>query len=129
MQRFLLDTHVFLWWVNDDPKLTAAARMAISNGNNECFLSMASCWEMAIKSSLGKLRLARPVERFLSDHLRVNGFSLLNVELRHTAKVEKLPFHHRDPFDRLLIAQAITEKLTIIAADSIFSHYGVKLLW
>ena len=68
MPRFLLDTHVFLWWVNDDPNLMAAARMAISNGNNECYLSMASCWEMAIKSSLGKLRLARPIERFVSDH-------------------------------------------------------------
>jgi PIN domain nuclease of toxin-antitoxin system len=90
---------------------------------------MASCWEMAIKASLGKLRLARPVERFVSEQVTANGFTLLNIELRHTAKVEKLPFHHRYPFDRLLIAQAMTEKLTIVSADSAFSDYGVKVLW
>jgi PIN domain nuclease of toxin-antitoxin system len=90
---------------------------------------MASCWEMAIKASLGKLRLARPVERFVSEQIAANGFTLLNIELRHTAKVEKLPFLHRDPFDRLLIAQAMAEKLTIVTADSAFSAYGVKVLW
>ena len=82
-----------------------------------------------MKSSLGKLRLARPVERFVSEQLAANGFNLLNIELRHAAKVEKLPLHHRDPFDRLLIAQAITEKLTLVSADNIYSTYGVKLLW
>jgi PIN domain nuclease of toxin-antitoxin system len=129
MPRLLLDTHVFLWWVNDAPDLTAAARLAISDPDNECYLSLASCWEIAIKSSLGKLKLARPFERFVSEQLRANNFTLLNIELRHTARVEKLPFHHRDPFDRLLIAQAITEKLIIVAADRAFSDYGVKLLW
>jgi len=73
-----------------------------------CCLSMASCWEMAIKSSLGKLRIALSIERFVSEQLVANGFVLLNIESRHTAKLEKLPFHHRDPFDRLLIAQAIS---------------------
>jgi PIN domain nuclease of toxin-antitoxin system len=129
MPRLLLDTHVFLWWVSDAPDLTAAARLAISNADNECYLSLASCWEMAIKSSLGKLSLAKPVDRFVSEQLRANNFALLNIELRHAAKVEKLPFHHRDPFDRLLIAQAIMEKLIIVAADRAFSDYGVKLLW
>jgi PIN domain nuclease of toxin-antitoxin system len=129
MPRLLLDTHVFLWWISDSSNLTAAARLAIADADNVCYLSMASCWEMAIKSSLGKLKLARPVERFVSEQLGANNFTLLNIELRHTAKVEKLPFHHRDPFDRLLIAQAITEKLIIVAADSAFSDYGVKLLW
>lgn len=129
MSRLLLDTHAFLWWVNDAPELTDAARLAIADANNVCCLSMASCWEMAIKSSLGKLRLARSIERFVSEQLAANGFVLLNIELRHAAKLEKLPFHHRDPFDRLLIAQAISEKLTIISADSVFSEYNVKLLW
>jgi PIN domain nuclease of toxin-antitoxin system len=129
MARFLLDTHAFLWWVNDAPDLTGAVRLAIADAGNACFLSLASCWEMAIKSSLGKLRLAKPVERFVSDQLAVNGFSLLNIELHHAARVEKLPFHHRDPFDRLLIAQAMAEKLTIISADTIFAEYGVKILW
>jgi PIN domain nuclease of toxin-antitoxin system len=129
MQRLLLDTHAFLWWVNDAPELSAAARLSIADTTNDCFLSLASCWEMAIKSSLGKLRLARSIDRFVSEQLVANGFLLLNIELRHAAKIEKLPFHHRDPFDRLLIAQAISDKLTIVSADSIFSEYGVKILW
>jgi PIN domain nuclease of toxin-antitoxin system len=129
VQRLLLDTHTFLWWVNDAPELSIAARKAIANAGNECFLSIASCWEMAIKSSLGKLSLTKPVERFVNDLITENGFRLLNIDLRHAAKVETLPFHHRDPFDRLLLAQAITEKLTIVSADSMFTSYGVKLLW
>jgi len=129
MPRLLLDTHAFLWWVADAPQLSEAARRAIGDANNECYLSVASCWEMAIKSSLGKLRLARPVERFVTEQLAANGFALLGIEMRHTAKVEKLPFHHRDPFDRLLIAQAMAEKLCIVSADSAFPDYGVKLLW
>ena len=129
MERYLLDTHAFLWWVNDSSELTAAARLAIADARNECFLSLASCWEMAIKSNLGKLRLAKPLERFVAEHLAANGFTLLNIELRHTVLVEKLPSHHRDPFDRLLIAQAMTEQLTIVSADGCFADYGVKLLW
>ena len=129
MSRLLLDTQAFLWWVNDAPELTDAARLAIADANNVCCLSMASCWEMAIKSSLGKLRLARSIERFVSEQLAANGFVLLNVELRHAAKLENLPFYHRDPFDRLLIAQAISEKLTIVSACGVFSEYKVKLLW
>jgi len=84
---------------------------------------------MAIKSSLGKLQLARPVERFVREQITANGFIMLNIELRHAAKVEKLQFHHRDPFDRLLIAQAISEKLTLVSADNIFCTYGIKVLW
>jgi PIN domain nuclease of toxin-antitoxin system len=129
MSRLLLDTHAFLWWVNDAPELTDAARLAIADARNVCCLSMASCWEMAIKSSLGKLRTARSIDRFVSEQLAANGFVLLNIELRHTAKIEKLPFHHRDPFDRLLVAQAISEKLTIVSANGIFSEYNVKILW
>ena len=129
MSRLLLDTHTFLWWVNDAPELTVAAREAISDVSNDCYLSLASCWEMSIKSSLGKLRLARPIERFVSEQLTANCFALLGIELRHTAKVEKLPFHHRDPFDRLLIAQALTEKMTMLTVDKVFTDYGVKTLW
>lgn len=129
MPRLLLDTHVFLWWVDDAPDLTAAARTAIADTGNDCFLSMASCWELAIKSSLGKLRLARPVHRFVSEQLAANSFSLLAVAMPHVAKIEKLPWQHRDPFDRLLIAQAITEKLTVVTADRAFSGYDLDLLW
>ncbi len=129
MPGLLLDTHTFLWWASDAVELSITARKAISDTGNECFLSSASCWEMAIKSSLGKLRLSKSVERFVSDLITENGFRLLPIDLRHAAKVETLPFHHRDPFDRLLIAQAITEKLTLVSADSMLSGYDVQLLW
>jgi PIN domain nuclease of toxin-antitoxin system len=128
MPRLLLDTHIFLWWVDDASDLSDTARRAIADEKNECYLSLTSCWEMAIKSSLGKLRLAKPVERFVSEQLTANGFTLLPIELRHAAKIEKLPLHHRDPFDRLLIAQAMSEKLIIVSVDRIFSDYGVKVI-
>ncbi|MEW5770456.1 MAG: type II toxin-antitoxin system VapC family toxin [Pseudomonadota bacterium] len=127
--RLLLDTHVFLWWVVDAPELSAKARKAIADEGNACFLSLASCWEMAIKASLGKLRLAMPLDRFIPEQLAANGFSLLNIDFRHAARVEALPFHHRDPFDRLLVAQAQAEKLTLVSADAVLSDYGVKRIW
>lgn len=129
MSRFLLDTHAFLWWPADAPQLGVAASEVISDPANECYLSVASCWEMAIKSSLGKLKLAKPVEKFVSEHIAANNFSLLGIEFRHVARVQKMPFHHRDPFDRLLLAQAMTEKLTLLTADSAFSNYGVDTIW
>jgi len=127
--RLLLDTHTFLWWLDDDRQLSAAARSALASGRNECFLSLASCWEMAVKSSLGKLRLAKPIERFIPEELRNNDFQLLSIDFRHVAKVEVLPFHHRDPFDRLLVAQSLTEKMAIVSADAVLSDYGVKRIW
>ena len=129
MSRLLLDTHTFLWWINDAPELSEAARQAISNAETECFLSVASCWEMAFKSSLGKLSLTKPVDRFVLDQITENSFLILNIELRHAAKVESLPFHHRDPFDRLLIGQALSDKLILVSADNKFSDYDVQLLW
>lgn len=127
--RLLLDTHTFLWWLANDPALSVKARAAIADGRNECFLSLASCWELAIKSSLGKLRLAQPVERFIPDEMSANGFQLLNIDFRHVAKVETLPFCHRDPFDRLLVGQALLEKMTIVSCDTVMSEYGVKRIW
>lgn len=127
--RLLLDTHVFLWWAGDAPELTSRARKIISDPQNDCFVSLASCWEMAIKANLRKLKLTQPVERFVTEQLHENGFRLLGIELSHAARVETLPFHHRDPFDRLLVAQALGEKLTIISADTILSEYGVKRIW
>jgi len=129
MPRLLLDTHAFLWWVDDAPQLSPKARRAIAAAGNDCFLSLASCWEMAIKTSLGKLRLAKPVALFVMEQVTANNFSLLPVELRHAGKVEKLPFHHQDPFDRLLIAQAMTEKLVLVTAARDFSKYDIRILW
>jgi PIN domain nuclease of toxin-antitoxin system len=127
--RLLLDTHTFLWWINNDPLLSDSARDAITNERNECFLSLASCWELAIKASIGKLRLTKSVERFIPEELTANDFQLLSIDFRHIAKVETLPFHHRDPFDRLLVAQVLTEKMSIISADTVLSEYGIKRIW
>ena len=126
--RVLLDTHTFLWWVADDARLSAKARGAVAEAT-EVFLSVASCWEMAIKVSLQKLRLSLPLDRFVSEHLGVNQFALLPIELDQVARLTALPFHHRDPFDRLLAAQALHEGLTIVSADPVFRKYRVKRLW
>lgn len=127
--RLLLDTHTLLWWLANDPRLSAPAHETVANPRNDCFVSLASCWELAIKASLGKIRLANPVERFIPDELAANDFQLLPIEFKHVARVESLPFHHRDPFDRLLAAQALTERMTIASADVVFDAYGVKRVW
>jgi PIN domain nuclease of toxin-antitoxin system len=97
-----LDTRAFLWWVEDAPTLSKKARTAISNQDNECLLSLASCWEMAIK-----LRLPSAVERFIPEQLAANAIRQLAIDFRHVARVVALPFHHRDPFDGLLAAQGV----------------------
>ena len=127
--RLLLDTHTFLWWINNDPSLSEPARIAIASELNECYLSLASCWELAIKASIGKLQLTKTVDRFIPEELAANDFQLLSIDFRHVAKVETLPFHHRDPFDRLLVAQALIEKMTVISAVTVLSEYGIKCLW
>jgi PIN domain nuclease of toxin-antitoxin system len=127
--RLLLDTHTLLWWLADDPLLSIPARKSIANPRHDCYVSIASCWELAIKASLGKLRLANPVERFIPRELAANNFQLLPIEFRHVARVESMEFHHRDPFDRLLAAQALVEKMTLVSADEMFDAYGVKRLW
>lgn len=127
--RLLLDTHAFLWWIGDLPDLTGRARTAIANPRNECLLSLASCWEMAIKVNLGKLRLPGVVDRFVPEQLAANAFRQLPIDIRHVGAVAKLPFHHRDPFDRLLAAQAIEEGCAIVSADPVFRRYGVKRIW
>jgi PIN domain nuclease of toxin-antitoxin system len=127
--RLLLDTHAFLWWVGDSAALSKRARRAIADADNECLVSAASCWEMAIKVSVGKLELPGTVERFVPHQMMVNGFHELPVDLRHAAGVARLPFHHRDPFDRLLVSQALEEDLRVVSADPTFGKYGVTRIW
>ena len=126
--RVLLDTHAFLWFVAADARLSAPARRAIIDAS-DALLSIASCWEMAIKISLGKLTLATPIERFLPEQLAANRFQLLHVVIAHATRVATLPWHHRDPFDRLLAAQALDEELTVVSSDRVFREYGVKTVW
>lgn len=127
--RLLLDTHAFFWWIGDDPALSRKARSTIAEPENECLLSVVSCWEIAVKASLGKLRLPAPVGRFIPEQLAANAFGLQDILLRHAARVADLPFHHRDPFDRFLAAQALEENLAIVSADRVFSRYGVIRIW
>lgn len=127
--KLLLDTHAFLWWVRDDDSLGTKARKTIANERNECFLSIASCWEMAIKKSLGNLKIPEPVDRFVAEQVAVNRFSILPMDLRHVSHVSRLAFHHRDPFDRLLAAQATEEGMAIVSADPIFQKYGIERIW
>ena len=122
--KLLLDTHVFLWWRADDPRLSAGPRRAISRAA-EVFVSVASAWEIAIKISLGQLRIPGPVEEAVLD----SRFSPLPISFAHAAGVATLPFHHRDPFDRILIAQAQAEQLTLVSADRKLEPYGVPVMW
>ena len=127
--RVLLDTHAFLWWVWDAPELSAKARKCIANPDNECLLSLASVWEIAIKSSLGKLKIDRSLDQFIPEQLSANGFKPLEIGFRHIVQLNTMPFHHKDPFDRLLAAQAREEKLHIVSADPVFTQYDVKRIW
>lgn len=127
--RVLVDTHAFLWWVEGMRVLPAKARAALADPENECLISVTSAWELAIKSGLGKLRLSLPVKRFVVENVAANGFRMLEIGIAHVGRVETLPPHHGDPFDRLLIAQALEEKLPVVSGDSIFGKYGVKRIW
>jgi PIN domain nuclease of toxin-antitoxin system len=127
--HLLLDTHTFLWWVTDAAPLSSSARAAITDADNTCLLSMASVWEMAIKRSLGKLELNGDLGHFLAEQLPANQIALLPIELHHAVRVVDLPWHHRDPFDRLLVAQALCDGLTLVSADAALAAYGAPMLW
>jgi len=125
----LLDTHALLWFLNDDPFLSVTAKTLIEDPANRKFVSIATCWEIAIKVGVHKLDLGEPATTFLPRELASNHFDLLEIELRHATFVESLPHHHRDPFDRLVIAQAMIESIPIVSADVAFDLYGVRRLW
>jgi PIN domain nuclease of toxin-antitoxin system len=127
--RVLLDTHAFIWWVDGDAALSRRARATIADAGNECLFSIASAWEMAIKIGLGKLTGRGQIARDVPEQLAASGISLLPIELGHVARVAGLPFHHRDPFDRLLAAQSLAEEIPIVSADAVFRRYGVKRIW
>ena len=127
--RLLLDTHTILWFAAGDPQLSAAARTAIEDASNRPMVSIASVWEMAIKVSLGKLALGADLAAFVQGHITGNGIELLSITPTHISGIVSLPFHHRDPFDRLLIAQALAEGIPIVGCDSHFASYGVTLVW
>ncbi len=125
----LLDTHAFLWFCQDDPLLSTRARALIEDAGNRKVVSVASCWEVAIKAGLGKLRLGEPSAAYLPNALSRTGFELLPISLAHATAVELMPLHHRDPFDRLLVAQAVADGIPVVSIDAQFDAYGVNRLW
>jgi PIN domain nuclease of toxin-antitoxin system len=127
--KYLLDTHSLLWITTDDPKLSKKAKKIYLDAENEILLSIASIWELAIKSSIGKITFQKDLDNFVDVHIKGNNIEILKIELPHVLRIEKLPFHHRDPFDRLIIAQAIEDNLKILGADSAFDNYKVKRIW
>jgi len=127
--KLLLDTHAFLWFVSNDPRLGTAAARSIRERSNQCLVSVASVWEMGIKTSLGKLFIARPLREFISREMTINALTPLPVSVEHAIAAAELPFHHRDPFDRLLVAQALTESASFLSGDAALDPYGINRIW
>ncbi len=127
--RVLLDTHVFLWWINDDPRMSERARRVISDEGNDLLFSAASGWEIAIKAGLGRLRVTGDLAPYLTEQLSRNAIGVLPVHLSHALRVHALPGHHRDPFDRLLVAQALVEDVPLASGDPEVSRYPVEIIW
>ena len=127
--RLLLDTHAFLWFLLDDPKLSMAAKDLIDDPGNDIGISPATYREIAIKVSLRKYELPEPFELFIEREISINDFHILRIEPKHTAALTRTPFHHRDPFDRLPIAQAMVEHIPLVSADPAFDAYATTRLW
>ena len=128
MSENLLDTHTFIWFINGDNELSKNARELIEADDSVNFISIASIWEIAIKISLGKLQLNTSFEE-IDRQIDNNGFELLPITFEHTLLLSKLPFHHRDPFDRMIIAQSIANRLTVISKDDNLKNYTINIFW
>jgi PIN domain nuclease of toxin-antitoxin system len=127
--RLLLDTHALLWFALSDPQLSSSATSLIMDPANEKLVSPASYWEIAIKISVGKYALSKPYEVFMTEAIDKNGFGYLPIEPKHTAVVASLPFHHKGPLDRLLVAQALVEGIPIVSNDPALDAYGATRHW
>jgi PIN domain nuclease of toxin-antitoxin system len=127
--KVLLDTHAFLWWITDDPRLSSRAREIMSQGSTALFLSAASGWEIAIKAQLNRLRLPDNPQRFILEQLAANAIAGLPVQISHALQVYALPLLHRDPFDRLLVAQSQLEGMPLLTADAQIARYEVTVIW
>lgn len=127
--RLLLDTHAFLWWIGADERLSSRAAALIADGSNEVLISAASAWEIVVKSRLGRVEVPAPVDRFLTAQLEANAFVPLPIQMRHALGLDALPDVHRDPFDRILVAQAIAEDLVLVSRDRTLRSYPVTIEW
>ncbi len=130
--KYLIDTHIFIWFVENLPNLSKSLKNTIEDENSEIFISIASLWEISIKTSIGKLQLNRKYEEIFNV-LKVNSIEILPITFAHTLENNRLPFRHRDPFDRIIIAQAIVENINFISADAVFDDYlagkSIKRIW
>ncbi len=127
--RVLLDTHAFLWLVTDDPQLSQTAKEVFLEGQNELLLSAVSGFEIAVKYSLGKLSLKETPATFIKNRVQANALTPFPLTVEHAVQLQNMPFHHRDPFDRLLVAQALIENIPILSADTVLSAYSVSRIW
>lgn len=125
----LLDTHCFLWFIRNDLRLSRRADGILRDGRNHVLLSVASVWEMVMKAETGRLPLPRPLGDFLQDQVLHNAISVLPIRLEHALRLEGLPMHHRDPFDRMLVAQAMEEDVPILSADPVLRAYPAEIIW
>ncbi len=127
--KLLLDTHSLIWFFSGDPKLSNTARIYMEDVKDQKLISLATVWEMAIKQSKNKLTLPLPLEDYIQQKLKLEDFELLPINLNHLAIISSLPFFHNDPFDRLIIAQAIVEKIPILSRDLAFDYYSIQRVW
>jgi PIN domain nuclease of toxin-antitoxin system len=127
--KALLDTHTFLWWTTEDSRLSKRVDRMIREGSNVLYLSAASGWEMAIKAKIGKLKVQESIERLVLDRLSRYSMLGLPIQLSHALHVETLPPHHRDPFDRMLVAQSQVEEMPILTSDPLIAQYDVEVIW
>jgi len=127
--KCLLDTHTLLWIAANDSKLSKKAKNLYLNSGNIVLFSLASLWEIAIKISLKKLSIEVPLSEFVEIHIKANDIHILNIELQHILPLENLPYHHRDPFDRLIVSQCLYENIPVLSSDKIFDLYPIKRMW
>lgn len=127
--RYLLDTHTFIWVIQDVSKVSPTAQKRLTEPDAELYLSLVSVWEISIKVSMGKLSMQEPLGDFLREQLALNFIDVLPISFEHLVKIRELPFHHRDPFDRLIVAQSLFENIALVGRDVIFDRYGVERIW
>ena len=129
--KFMLDTHAFLWWINRHERLTAKALDTIGSGRNEIFVSVVNVWEIVIKAKIGRIQMPGDLGSFLNRQIAENSFQILPIQMPHALHVYQLPDHprHRDPFHRLLVAQAICEDMPVISNDGLLDDYGIERIW
>ncbi|TRT61956.1 MAG: type II toxin-antitoxin system VapC family toxin [Microcystis aeruginosa Ma_QC_C_20070703_M131] len=127
--KILMDTHAFLWFIEGDNNLSDAARSLIENNQYQKRLSIASLWEMSIKASLNRLELKITFPNLIQNYVYNNGFDILSINAEHLEQLKRLPYYHKDPFDRLIIAQSLTENIPILTKDELFKRYTENLLW